>query len=64
MTYRFSPEAVEAVEDIRRILRRAHGMRKVNREQITEAAVLEALRELERSGADSPLAKRFASPRR
>ena len=56
VTYRFSPEAVE---DIRRVLRRSHGVRKVNRERIAEIAVLEAPRELERSGANSPPAKRF-----
>jgi hypothetical protein len=60
VTYRFRPEAVEAVEDIRRILRRQHGVRKVNREDIAEAAVMEALSQLEQVGADSFLAKRFA----
>ena len=60
VTYRFRPEAVEAVEDIRRILRRQHGVRKVNREDIAQAAVVEALRQLEDAGADSYLVKRFA----
>ena len=60
VTYRFHPEAVEAVEDIRRILRRQHGVRKVNREDIAQAAVVEALRQLEDAGADSYLVRRFA----
>jgi hypothetical protein len=59
VTYRFLPEAVEAVEDIRRILRRQHGIRKVNREDIAQAAVIEALRNLETNGAESFLAKEF-----
>lgn len=59
VTYRFQPEAVEAVEDIRRILRRQHGVRKVNREDIAQAAVLEALRDLETNGNSSFLARVF-----
>jgi phosphoenolpyruvate synthase/pyruvate phosphate dikinase len=64
VTYRFRPEAVEAVEDIRRILRRQHGVRKVNREDIAQAAVMEALRQLEESGAESFVVKRFAGRER
>lgn len=60
VTYRFRPEAVEAVEDIRRLLRRKHGVRKVNREDIAQAAVMEALRLLEESGANCFLVKEFA----
>jgi hypothetical protein len=60
VTYRFRPDAVEAVEDIRRILRRQHGVRKVNREDIAQAAVLEALRQLEAEGDASFLAQQFA----
>ena len=63
VTYRFKPDAVEAVEDIRRILRREHGVRKVNREDIAQAAVLEALRDLEENGGDSFLARVFGQPR-
>ena len=62
VTYRFRPEAVEAVEDIRRMLRREHGVRKVNREDIAQAAVMEALRDLEQNGRESFLAKRFGQP--
>ena len=47
------------MEDIRRILRRQHGVRKVNREDIAQAAVLEALRDLETNGPSSFLAKEF-----
>jgi phosphomevalonate kinase len=60
VTYRFEAEAVEAVEDIRRILRREHGVRKVNREDIAQAAVLEALRDLEERGDASSIARGFA----
>ena len=59
VTYRFQHDAVEAVEDIRRILRRQHGVRKVNREDIAQAAVLEALRDLEANGPTSFLAREF-----
>jgi phosphomevalonate kinase len=59
VTYRFQAEAVEAVEDIRRILRRQHGVRKVNREDIAQAAVLEALHDLETNGHASFLAREF-----
>ena len=63
VTYRFRPEAVEAVEDIRRLLRRKHGVRKVNREDIAQAAVMEALRLLEESGAACFLVKEFVGER-
>ena len=53
--------AVEAVEDIQRILRRRHGIRKATREDIAQIAVLEALRTLEDSGADSFVARHFDS---
>ena len=59
VTYRFQPEAVEAVEDIRRILRRQHGVRKVNREDIAQSAVIEALRDLKANGASSFLTREF-----
>ena len=59
VTYRFPPEAVEAVEDIRRILRRQHGVRKVNREDIAQAAVMEALRDLEERGDSSFIVREF-----
>ena len=60
VTYRFRADAVEAVEDIRRMLRRQHGVRKVNREDIAQAAVLEALRDLEERGDASFLVRQFA----
>ncbi len=60
VTYRFQPDAVEAVEDIRRILRRQYGVRKVNREDIAQAAVLEALRLIEEQGDASFLVREFA----
>jgi hypothetical protein len=61
VTYRFKPEAVEAVEDIRRLLRRNYGVRKVNREDIAQAAVMKALQELEEAGADSFLVQQFTN---
>ena len=60
VTYRFQPDAVEAVEDIRRILRRQFGVRKVNREDIAQVAVLQALKSLEAEGAGSYLVQEFA----
>ena len=60
VTYRFRPDAVEAVEDIRRILRRQFGVRKVNREDIAQVAVLQALKSLEADGARSYLVQKFA----
>ena len=64
VTYRFRPDAVEAVEDIRRMLRREYGVRKVNREDIAQAAVLEALRLLETEGDDCFLVREFATETR
>ena len=61
VTYRFRPEAVEAVEDIRRLLRRKHGVRKVNREDIAEEAVMDALRQLEELGTNCFLVRRFGN---
>ena len=61
VTYRFRAEAVEAVEDMRRILRREYGVRKVNREDIAQAAVLEALKQLEAQGATCFLVQEFAA---
>ncbi len=64
VTYRFRPDAVEAVEDIRRILRRQYGVRKVNREDIAQAAVLEALRVLEDQGDAAFLVREFTAEER
>ena len=60
VTYRFRADAVEAVEDMRRILRRQYGVRKVNREDIAQAAVLEALKQLESQGDGCFLVREFA----
>ena len=59
VTCRFRPEAVEAVEDVRRILRRQFGVRKVNREDIAQIAVIQALKSLENEGARSYLVQEF-----
>ncbi len=64
VTYRFRADAVEAVEDIRRILRREYGVRKVNREDIAQAAVLEALKQLESEGDGCFLVREFAADAR
>ena len=59
VTYRFRADAVEAIEDIRRILRRQYGVRKVNREDIAQVAVLQALKNLEAEGTKSYLVQEF-----
>ena len=64
VTYRFQADAVEAVEDMRRILRREYGVRKVNREDIAQAAVLEALKLLESQGDGCFLVREFAAETR
>jgi hypothetical protein len=59
VTYRISPEAVEAVDQIRRLLRQNHGLR-VSREEIAEAALLHALKDLQSEGAAGFLALWFS----
>ena len=50
---------LQQLYEARRILRRQHGVRKVNREDIAQAAVLEALHDLEKNGHASFLAREF-----
>lgn len=61
-TYRLSPEALEAIEDAKRILRRQHSI-KVNLEEIAEEAILAAYRDLEKNKQASNLVNKFAGKR-
>ncbi len=51
VTYRISPDAVEAIDEIKRIMRRHHGI-KVTREEIAEVAILHALKECQENQKD------------
>lgn len=51
VTYRISPDAVEAIDEIKRIMRRHHGV-KVTREEIAEVAILHALKECQDNQKD------------
>src|SRR5690349_19295557 len=46
VTYRLSPDAVEAIDEAKRTLRRTYGTR-VSLEEIAEAAIIAAVRDLE-----------------
>ena len=59
VTYRFAPEAVEAVHDMKRILRREYGIR-VNLEEIVERAVLHAYQDLQENQKASFLANQLS----
>lgn len=59
VTYRISPEAVEAVDEIKRLMRRVHGI-KATREEIAEAAILEALAEYLERRRDSKVVSRLS----
>lgn len=59
VTYRISPEAVEAIDEIKRLMKRIHGI-KVTREEIAEAAFLEALRDFQENQERSFLAGRLS----
>lgn len=53
-TYRLSPEALDAIDDAKRLLRRRHGL-KVNLEEIAEEAILAAYRDLQVNNNSSNL---------
>lgn len=59
-TYRLCPDAIEAIEDAKRLLRRRYGAR-VTLEEIAEVAILHAARDLDENQETSMLAGRFAS---
>ncbi|NWJ53229.1 MAG: hypothetical protein HXX14_20475 [Bacteroidetes bacterium] len=58
-TYRLSPEAVEAIEDIKRIIRRKY-KGKILLEEVVEEAVLAAYRDLTENGDSSFLVNKFS----
>ena len=59
-TYRLSPEALEAIDEAKRILRRRHNI-KVSLEEIAEEAILAAYNDLQENQQASMLANKFAS---
>ena len=59
-TYRLSPEALDAIDDAKRVLRRQHNI-KASLEEIAEEAILAAYRDLLENQLASMLANRFAS---
>ena len=59
VTYRLSFEAIDAIEDMKRILRRQYGV-KVNLEEIAEEAILAAHRDLLEKQKSSNLVKKFS----
>ena len=58
-TYRLSPEALEAIDDTKRVLRRRY-QAKVTLEEIAEEAILAAYRDLLENQDASLLARKFA----
>jgi hypothetical protein len=58
-TYRIRPESLDALEDIRQVLRRRYGTR-INLEVIVEEAILLAYQDLEEKGDESFLANRIS----
>ncbi len=58
-TYRLSPEALEAIDDAKRVLRRRY-QAKVTLEEIAEEAILAAYRDLLENQDTSFLASKFA----
>lgn len=59
-TYRMSPDAFEAIDDAKRILRRQHGI-KVSLEEIAEEAIMAAYTDLLANQKSSMLAKQLTS---
>ena len=59
VTYRISPDAAEAMDDARRALRRVHNI-KATLEEIAEAAILTACKELEQNKESSILVSRLS----
>jgi len=58
-TYRLNPEAVEAIDEAKRMLRRHYGV-KVTLEEIAEEAILAAYRDLLENQQSSMLAGKFS----
>jgi hypothetical protein len=58
-TYRLCDEALDAIEDAKRILKRQYGL-KVNIEEIVEAAILDAYDDLNKNKEQSHLVKKHS----
>ncbi len=59
VTYRISPEALEAIDEVKRILRRKYGVR-ITLEEIAEEAILMVLQDVEKNRDSSFLVNKFA----
>lgn len=59
VTYRLSNEAVQATEDMKALLKRRYGFKRVNLEEIVEEALLAAQRDLEEQQAQSFLVRQL-----
>lgn len=59
VTYRISPEALEAIDEIKRVLRRQYGI-KASLEEIAEEAILAAMSDLEQNKQTSFLVNKFS----
>lgn len=59
VTYRLSNEAVQATEDMKALLKRRYGFKRVNLEEIVEEALLAAQRDLEEHQGQSFLIHRL-----
>lgn len=59
VTYRLSNEAVRAAEDMKALLKRRYGFKRVNLEEVVEEAILAAQRDLEEHQAQSFLIQKL-----
>jgi len=59
VTYRLSNDAVQAAEDMKSLLKRRYGFKRVNLEEIVEEAILAAQRDLEKHQAQSSLVQQL-----
>ncbi len=58
--YRISTEAIDAVDEMYRVLRRRHGIKGVTRQRIVEQVILAANDDLTKNGAASDLARKLS----
>jgi hypothetical protein len=59
VTYRLSNDAVQAAEDMKTLMKRRYGFKRVNLEEIVEEAILAAQRDLEEHQAQSFLVQQL-----
>jgi len=59
VTYRLSNDAVQATEDMKTLMKRRYGFKRVNLEEIVEEAILAAQRDLEEHQAQSFLVQQL-----